>query len=264
MKYWDKIEDRLAHKERVLFFDYDGTLAPISKLPEQAFLPLETRRLLEKLSLNASCKLILVSGRSTADLKKMVKLKNVIYVGNHGWEIKETLRPFRKSQSKEVRYSLWNVYQKLVARLSHLSGIILENKGFTLTVHYRMVLSYCLPALKSTVHNVVSEYEEAGILKLRPGKEIIEILPAIDWNKGNAAKQVLLLESLQKKCFVPICVGDDVTDEDLFKVFRNNGLTVRVGKSSASCAEYFLNDTNEVQQLLGALVSLCDQESDLV
>jgi trehalose-phosphatase len=111
---------------------------------------------------------------------------------------------------------------------------------------------------------VVSEYEDAGILKLRPGKEILEILPAIDWNKGKAAKQVLLLESLQKKSFIPICVGDDVTDEDLFRVFRNKGLTVRVGRSSASCAEYFVNDTNEVQQLLGALVDLCEEESDLV
>ena len=85
---WSAIEKRLKEAEYFyLFLDYDGTLTPIAATPQEAVLSPEVKGLLQKLLKCPHCKLAIITGRSLDDIKTRVALKNVVYVGNHGFEI---------------------------------------------------------------------------------------------------------------------------------------------------------------------------------
>jgi len=84
-------------------------------------------------------------------------------------------------------------------------------------------------------------------LILRPGKKVWEIRPGVNWDKGAAAKWIY--QQMKNEPY-PIYVGDDVTDEDVFRVFRRQGLTVRVGRNPHSCAEFFIRDQRAIKTFL--------------
>ena len=254
MRYlFDNINDiqaRLKNKKCFLFLDYDGTLVPISKTPDLAVLPVKTRRHLEHLSECADCKIAIVSGRAVADLKRLVKIKDLVFIGNHGWEIRETATPVKMKQTKEQKYSMWKVCKALQEKLSIINGILVEDKGYSITVHYRNASSTDEKPVKKIINEIVKDYVQRKTLKLREGKKILEILPATEWHKGSAAKSVYSYEAGQLNSFIPVCVGDDKTDEDLFKEFKGIGITVKVGENEDSSAEFFLKDHLEVQKFL--------------
>ena len=79
------------------------------------------------------------------------------------------------------------------------------------------------------------------------GKKVLELLPRVSWNKGAAALHIM--KKLDKK-YLPICVGDDSTDETLFEAFCETGITIRVGPSRRTAARYYLKGQWEVPLLL--------------
>ena len=85
--HWNKLKNRLSDKSILLFFDYDGTLTPIVDYPDKAIISEEVRNLLKDLSARPRCHIGIISGRTLNDVKKMVGLESIIYVGNHGLEI---------------------------------------------------------------------------------------------------------------------------------------------------------------------------------
>ena len=91
MKYlfdeWDKLKKGLNDKIILLNLDYDGTLTPIAATPDEAVLSREVKSVLEELARVKDCELAIVSGRALKDIRKMVGIKNIVYVGNHGFEI---------------------------------------------------------------------------------------------------------------------------------------------------------------------------------
>jgi len=254
-KEWDNIKNQLNDKEIFLFLDYDGTLAPISNSPEKALLPIKTRKLLEKLSESPFCEVAIVSGRSVLDLKQMVQLKNIIYIGNHGLEIKDRLSLTNILQPKEIRYALWDSYKRLYDDLRDISGIIIENKKFTLSVHYRMVATNFTGKVKHAVKKIMEPHLIKGTLKINYGKKVIEIKPPGNWNKGSAARHLLSNKNIPNN-IIPICIGDDITDEDLFLALKGNGLTIRVGKPALSHATYYIESIIKVQKLLDNILLL--------
>jgi trehalose-phosphatase len=253
--YINEIKLRLKNRRIFLFLDYDGTLSPISKTPDLAVLPIKTRRVLERLSKSPECKITIVSGRDVANLKKLVKIRDVIFIGNHGWEIKETTAPIEVKESKEEKYGLWKVHRALQEKLSIVNGILIENKMHSISTHYRNVSTEDEKLIKRMINETVDEYIHRKILKLREGKKILEILPATNWHKGSAAKSVFLHEVDLRNDFIPVCIGDDKTDEDLFREFREIGITVKVGEDKETKAEFFLKDHVEVQELLNVIAT---------
>src|SRR3989338_10277252 len=85
--FWEPLKADLRGRAIFVFLDYDGTLTPIVATPEKAVLSPENKILLQRLAASARCRVAIVSGRALKDIQERVGLKNVIYVGNHGFEI---------------------------------------------------------------------------------------------------------------------------------------------------------------------------------
>lgn len=255
---WDGFKEKLKDEYIFLFLDYDGTLTPIVETPEKAIISQRTKNLLERLSKSPKCKIAIISGRVLKDIKNKVGLKNIIYVGNHGSEIKGPKIKFESPMSPGCRAILKRIKTELTQRLSLIKGIIIEDKGFSLSVHFRLVDKKQIPQVKTIVHETTIVYVVRNEVKIKPGKMVLEIRAAGEWNKG---KVVLWLLARQKfiikdRTTIPIYIGDDVTDEDAFKALKDKGLTIFVGRPKPSYARYYLKNPKEVVELLRRILSL--------
>ena len=143
MKYlfdeWDKLKKTLDDKIILLNLDYDGTLTPIAATPEMAVLSPEVKTVLEELARLKNCELAIISGRALGDLRRMVGLKNIVYVGNHGFEVNGPRIHFESLTPPDIKKIFLKVKDDLIKNLAKLEGAIIEDKGLTLSIHYRLV-----------------------------------------------------------------------------------------------------------------------------
>jgi trehalose-phosphatase len=257
-KCWERLKETLANKYILLFLDYDGTLTPIVESPADAVIPRQTKELLRRLSKNPQVKLSIVSGRALKNVKGIVGIKDIIYVGNHGLEIEGPKIRFESPVSPRLSATITEIKEELSEKLSAIKGAFVEDKGLTLSVHYRLVHKKLAPLVKTIVHETLILHVVKNIIKIKPGKKVLEIRPPVEWDKGKVALWLLVrqLAILEDKNVLPIYVGDDLTDEDAFKALRNKGLTVFVGKPTASYARYYLKNTGEVTEFLKRILAL--------
>jgi trehalose 6-phosphate phosphatase len=248
-------------KHILLLSDYDGTLTPIVENPELAIMPEETRRILEMLSLQPHLTLGIVSGRALADLKEKVNLSRIIYAGNHGFEIEGPGLSFVNPIADEITPFLRVLRQILTMTLGSIKGVLVEDKGLTLTVHYRQVGDEELADVRNIVERTVKGPLSRGIVKLTSGKKVYELRPAVQWDKGKAIR--LLMKRYGKggrrSGLFPVYLGDDLTDEDGFKVIEKygSGFSVHIGGyNEDSVANYYLRSPQEVFQFLNALLEV--------
>jgi len=255
---WDKVAHRLKSANHILLLsDYDGTLTPIVDKPELAVLSQEIKKLLRKLAKNRRYTVGIISGRALADLKSKVDLEDIIYAGNHGLEIEGFGSSFLEPIAEEMRPFLKMLNQALSATLRGIKGAFVEDKGLTVSVHYRLVDDTEEGRVKDTFRKVTDSLHVMGKIKITQGKKVYEIRPPVDWDKGKS------IAWLMAKCkefkgrgkALPIYLGDDLTDEDGFKVIeRNDGISIFVGEESLqSAARYFLKSPEEVTQFLKML-----------
>jgi trehalose-phosphatase len=248
-KGWNRIRTWLNSRyPLVLFLDYDGTMVPIHKRPDAAVLSLSMREILKYLAERPHVFLGLVTGRSLQDIKKMVRLKNIFYIANHGFQIVYSRKNWVHPKAKRLAPILIEIISALRYSLRSIPGAIVENKSLTLSVHYRNLAGTLITRVKRIVENTVSSYQ--GLCRITKGKKVIEIRPNASWDKGLAVlKMVDFLHNKNRSLIVYI--GDDKTDEDAFKcLFHLNTVTIRVGKNLSSRAKYYVNNTAEVEKLL--------------
>ncbi len=142
MKYlfsdWERIKGTLKDKFIYLFLDYDGTLAPIALTPGMAVMPKRTKDILHQLSKMSNHKIAIISGRALKDVSRRVGLKNIVYVGNHGFEIKGPKISFKSPVSFQYKRTLKEIKAKLRKSLSSINGAFIEDNLLTLSVHYRL------------------------------------------------------------------------------------------------------------------------------
>lgn len=239
--------ERRHDKHYLLGLDFDGTLAPIAPRPGLARLPAENKRLLQRLLRLRRARVAVVSGRSLADLKTKLRIPGLIYVGNHGLEIedmdgKRWVHPQALRQAALMR----RLASRIAEELRGLPGVFVENKGLTLSVHYRRLPRYLSPA---PIHERLT-LQLRGLehrVKLRLGKKVWEIRPALDWNKGYAVRRLLGAKVL---AWTPVLVGDDNTDEEGFKSLGPEAITVRVGYRKDSHARFRVKNQKQVRVLL--------------
>jgi trehalose-phosphatase len=237
--------------ERIaLFLDYDGTLAPIAATPQQAELPEETRRALGILARSEGCTLSIISGRSLDDLKKRVAIEPAMYAGNHGLEISGPGVSFVHAEAARSIPVLRDICESLQARLASVEGALVEYKRLTVTVHYRLVDGHNFAFITQALAAAIMPYRSA--VRLTAGQCVIEVRPAIAWNKGSAIRWII--ERLEQPADLQICFGDDLTDEDAFAALPD-GLTVKVGEPEAmrTSARFFVKDTHAVGEFLQRL-----------
>ncbi|MFH0789882.1 MAG: trehalose-phosphatase, partial [Pseudomonadota bacterium] len=242
-----RIQETLSGKQVILFLDYDGTLTPIVETPDQAVLSEETRSLLR--ILKESVKLVIISGRGLADLKRMVDLTDILYVGNHGAEIcdRNTVQVTHLPDSNQER--LLAFLDLLKEALSSIPGVLVEEKGITASVHFRKVAEDDLGDFYDLFWKTAQGFQEE--FRITKGKKVFEIRPLTAWNKGDA---VTLIRKTSKSDSHSIYIGDDITDEDAYRVLRGKGISISIGRNPAS--DYYLKNQNEVNVFLEHLVNI--------
>jgi len=241
----------------MFLLDYDGTLVPIASSPDMAHLSSQTRGILEEISLCAAFELAIISGRSLSDIKALVGLKNIAYAGNHGLEIDCPQGKFTPPTAVKFRPLLEIIEQRIKEELAGIEGVFIEDKGLTLSVHYRLVQEPMVKEVQDLILKAARGCTKEGTFKLTRGKKVIEIRPPLEWGKGEAIEW--LLEIYGRPGNLPIFAGDDATDEDGFKIVRElGGISIFVGQKSISVsADFYVNSSLELCSWLADISSLC-------
>ena len=254
LNVWPSVASRLAAAPQVLLLsDYDGTLSPIVARPELAVLPPETRQALAGLAAHPRFRVGIVSGRGLSDLRERIDLPGIIYAGNHGLEIlfPDGSSPeisFTHPQAANLRPVLQNAAGALQERLHRHQGVIVEDKGLTLSVHYRQASPKSIPEIQRAFDEVVSAAPPEDT-RVTQGKMVLEVRPNIQWGKGQAIGKIL--ETAGRDA-LPIFFGDDLTDEDGFQMVQDaNGIAVFVGPArQPTRAAYRVDSPGEVAETL--------------
>lgn len=251
---WPVLQKRIrSTKRKLLILDFDGTLAKIAKTPREVVLEKKTVGALTALSKLPSYRLAIISGRSLENLKSFFHFKNAIYAGNHGLELEgdNLLLPQKAKKAKKMEALVWLLGEKLKEDLARVPGVMIEDKNYTLSLHYRNISREHIPFFKQEVGRFRKQYAHWP-LTWRVGKKVWEVRPGVKWDKGAAASY--LAKKMQSA--LPIIIGDDATDEDMFKALRHRGITIRVGRSQNSFAEYYLKSSKDVRAFLEELCRL--------
>ncbi len=242
----DEIKKRIAGREIFVFTDYDGTLSPIVESPEDARISDDLIDILSKLKMTIP--VAVISGRRLEDLRKRVGIEGMIYAGNHGAEVFDG-KCTVINQESSVDTDLLNAFmERLRSALSHIEGVVIENKGITVSIHFRKVNSKYLWELLSIFRKTAKNYE--GAFRITHGKKVIEIRPVNIWNKGIAVSWIL--ENMANAVY-PVYIGDDTTDEDAYKAIDGKGISVSIGKNPE--AEFYLKNQSEVKDFLKWLLN---------
>ncbi len=153
------------------------------------------------------------------------------------------------------------VREALEKNLSGINGAFVEDKGWTLSFHYRMVESDDLERAKAIFEDAVKAPRSHGQVKIVAGKKVLEVRPAVDWDKGNVIAWLLdRVEFENKEAPIgPVYIGDDVTDEDAFRYLKGIGLTIGVGEERKTNVQYLLNDPADVFEFLKRLFLLLSE-----
>jgi trehalose-phosphatase len=254
---WDQVKRKLASKHIFLFFDYDGTLTPIAKTPQQAVISEKVKELLKKLSQKPNLALAIISGRELKDIKNMVGLKDIIYAGNHGLEIEGPKIKFESQVSPGLKSVIRNIYENMVSSFSGVKGVLIEDKGLSVSVHYRLVDVKDMQEFLNIFSEITKSFTADNKIKINEGKMVYEIRPAVAWDKGKTVLWLLARQQfiVEDKVF-PVYFGDDLADEDVFRVLKNSGLTIFVGQPRASKALYYVKSTTEVAKFMKQVLEL--------
>ncbi|CAN5866002.1 hypothetical protein BH23GEM3_BH23GEM3_25720 [soil metagenome] len=240
----------------VLLLDFDGTLAPIVERPELARPLPAAVQALGRLQQRNDLDIAVVSGRGLADARALAGLEGIAYAGNHGMEIDGPGVHQIHTEAAAARPQLERVADALRRRLGLIEGAIVEDKGLTLSIHFRLVAEGAHPEVRAAVTDAVAT---ASGLHVTEGKMVLEIRPQVDWHKGRAVE--FLLRHLSPPTGAPVLYfGDDTTDEDAFRALSSwsAGEGVIVGEerleSTAACS--FVRSPDEVADVLATLADV--------
>lgn len=255
---WQEVLTRLKSADNVILLsDFDGTLTPIVAKPEIAYLSDRTRRLLQEVISRRKYTVGIVSGRALDDLKDRVGLQGIIYAGNYGLEIEAPWLKFVNPNAEAIKPLLCDLHQQLSSGLKTIEGAFVENKGLSLSVHYRLVAEGQTDEVRSIVERITRIAVMKGTIQVTSGKKVYEVTPAIAWHKGKVID--LLFKEHTKRAgtgiALPVFLGDDVSDQEAFNtVDKRNGISIFVGKErTKSGARYFLKAPTEVEEFLERL-----------
>jgi trehalose 6-phosphate synthase/phosphatase len=238
------IKNFYAHtRNRLIFLDYDGTLVGFKTNIEQAAPDQELNDLLKQLSADKSNRVVIVSGRDPKFLERWFGSLNIDMISEHGaW----TKINGGEWQSVPSLNALWkkDIFPVLESFTDRTAGAFIEEKDYSLVWHYRKVEESLGELRTSELVNTLRYLVEDKGLQLLPGNKVVEI-KNVEINKGKAA-----LNFLQDREYDFImAIGDDHTDEDIFKALPPTAITIKVG-SHVSAARFFIGNYLDVRGFL--------------
>ena len=243
-------------KQKMTFFlDYDGTLTPIVESPELAILSPDMKEIVEDLARIHT--VAIVSGRMREDVQNLVGIKDIFYAGSHGFDI-EGPGGFSMihQQAKKTIPLISLIIERLKESLNNIKGVLIEEKKFSVAVHYRKVKQLTdLSFIEETVNSIVQEYAQLRILQ---GKKVFEILPDIDWDKGKAVRWIMKALDIHWKSSSVFYLGDDTTDEYAFRTIITRGTTIIVSDdvSKVSTADFQLQSPEKVKDFFEQVLAI--------
>jgi trehalose 6-phosphate phosphatase len=219
-------------RQCAILLDIDGTILDIAPTPREVSVPPTLRHTLARLQELTDGALALVSGRLLADIDLIFAPLKLAAVGGHGAE----LRPMPNAAPQRLAASLSPELRRMLAKLTELGpGILVEDKGYSLALHYRLAPELA-PALQAAVVAICDQMP-AGTVEVLPGKAVVEVKPA---RVGKASAVVELMKHAPFRGRRPIFIGDDVTDEPVFGVIPQfGGLGFSVGRIVAGVDGHF-------------------------
>lgn len=228
-----------------LFLDFDGTLVPIEADPSSPRLDPATAETLSLVSGHDCLVTTIISGRAIEDLYARIRLKGLIYAGNHGLEIFGRNLRFVEPGAWRRRKQLEQLCDQLCAELAAIPGVLVEFKGLTASIHFRQAAASDRATIEDTVHAAVAP--AGDLFRVSPGRKVFEIMPRTDWHKGSAVHWIN--SHLGAEDVLTVYLGDDTSDEDAFQILPD-AVTVKVGPAPVTCAKYTLPDPAAVHEFL--------------
>jgi trehalose 6-phosphate phosphatase len=236
--------DELAKPGLLCAFDFDGTLAPLVTQPERAYTP---RNIISRLAeLSNYARIAIITGRSVADVSDRLGFHPDYLVGNHGLEGVPGWQANAAAYREMCRQWLDTLKQKLQGHSEIEPTIWIEDKTYSLSVHYRMARDRA--GAEKRLLDLLPELLPTA--RIMAGKCVLNLLPPDAGGKGNAMAALLAASGAGAALYV----GDDVTDEDVFCMQRPELLSIRIGHDPRSDAEFFLAHRLCILQLLDELL----------
>jgi trehalose 6-phosphate phosphatase len=228
--------EAFCYADALFSFDFDGTLAPIVPNPDDAKVSPKTDDYLRSLHENTS--IVVISGRSRPDLLKRLPFKVDFAIGNHGLEGLPSSTGSLDIAADMTRQ--W--HEKLKPALAKTSGVVIEDKSFSLAIHYRQASDKRKVKLK--LLELASSLQPAPRILL--GKYVVNLVASGAPHKGVALLELMLRTGKRAAVYV----GDDENDEDVFRLGEESLLTIRVGEDENSAALFYLKNQGEIDRML--------------
>jgi len=238
----------VSHLSRTaILLDIDGTLLDLAPTPREVWVPPDLANNLDRLLERTSGALALVSGRSLNDIDLIFAPDQFPAIGGHGAEMRieadsEAVAAHAPPMDKELKRRL-----AAIARLS--PGILLEDKGYSLALHYRLA-PHAEKAIFEAVSLIRADLPNAPI-EVLPGKCVCEIKHS-GFNKASGVRELMTHEPFKGRR--PLFIGDDVTDESVFAIMPDfDGLAFSVGRRAQGVSGHF-DSPSDVRKFLASLL----------
>lgn len=236
-----RLYDLLDRKKTLIAFDFDGTLAPIVEDYREAWMTGATSARLKRLAKRED--VAIISGRGLADLRRRVGGAKVVLIGNHGVEAAGADRAKMRSARRACTAWMKQLGERL--REHPIPGVRLEPKTYSISVHYRDAKK----GARSKLEPLLEELRPRA--RIVPGKELFNVVTPSAPHKGTALLRLMNRKGWNHAVFV----GDDWTDEDVFRMKSKRFFTVRIGRHRSSKAALVLPRQADIDRFLDVLLS---------
>ena len=260
LHHLSEVMDVLSLAPAGLITDIDGAISPIAPTPEDAHVSSVCRNALETLCSRVAL-VAAVSGRDALKAREMVGLDGMVYVGNHGLERWQDGGILIHEEARQYVPVVREVVEALGRGLDAL-GLIVEDKGVTASVHYR--LSPTPAQARAAILAFLDSAPAARGLLITEGKLVVEVRPPVAVNKGTSLERLVAETGLNGVIYI----GDDVTDVDAFRAIhslsswgRCRGLALGVVGADTPPeveeeADFLLRGVPEVEELLRSIAGV--------
>ncbi len=230
-----------AARAPLCLFDFDGTLAPLAPDPAGVLLPQPVQQQLQ--ALQQRVPVGIVTGRSLDDIRGRLDFLPDYLIGNHGLEGV----PGDAGERAALAHTCTHWRDSMAERIRDIDPAIwLEDKRYSLSLHYLNARDH--DEARAGLERLFAQLQPAP--RVIPGKCIYSLLPDGRGDKGRAVQQLMRFTQRDRALYV----GDDVTDEDVFRLRDPGIFSVRVGRGADSAAPWFIDDHDGMATLLALLL----------
>jgi trehalose 6-phosphate phosphatase len=222
----------------IVLLDFDGTLAPIVEDPARARMPETTAVRIRDLIDRRRATVGIISGRALDELRRLAPWPGSILAGNHGMEMSGPGWDFLHQEAQRLVPVVAAAGERLRQVCDQFDGAWVEDKGLTVTLHYRRVEPGVVSGLLDASRRALDRMPESASLRAVAGRRVLEVRPAVDWDKGRAC--VWILARIDGRQDRTVYIGDDRTDEDAFRALPD-AVTVKIGVGRTA-AKYYVED----------------------